>query len=123
MFRRYLAIGLVILVPSTLAAQRPVHTDSGFSAERLQRIGQFMDRRIAANDISGAVALVAHRGSIVYLEARGLMDLATNKTDGEGHCVLDCVYDQADYGDGHLDVDVRGETHLERSSEPFHSRI
>jgi len=55
------------------------HADGTISAERLQRIGQLIDRRIAANDIAGAVTLVAQRGQIVHFEARGLMDLESRK--------------------------------------------
>jgi len=55
------------------------HADGTISAERLQRIGQLIDRRIAAKDISGAVTLVAQGGHVVHFEARGLMDLESRK--------------------------------------------
>src|SRR5258705_1102974 len=56
------------------------YTGGSISAERLQRIGQLIDRRIAANDIAGAVTLVAQRGQIVQFEARGLMDIESHKS-------------------------------------------
>ena len=55
------------------------YTGGSLSAERLQRIGQLIDRRIAANDIAGGVTLVAQRGQIVHFEARGLMDIDSHK--------------------------------------------
>jgi CubicO group peptidase (beta-lactamase class C family) len=55
------------------------HADGTISAERLQRIGQLIDRRTAAKDISGAVTLVALGGHVVHFEARGLMDIESGK--------------------------------------------
>jgi CubicO group peptidase (beta-lactamase class C family) len=51
----------------------------GFSSERLQRINETVQRHIAANRISGAVALVARKGRVVYFEATGLMDIKAKK--------------------------------------------
>src|SRR5690606_18725047 len=47
--------------------------------ERLGRIGELVDRHIAARDISGAVTLVAKNGRIAHLEAHGSADIATGK--------------------------------------------
>ena len=77
MLRRYLVIGLLLLISGGLSAQTADPNASGLSAERLQRIGQMIDRHIAAKDIPGAVTLVARHGQIVHLEARGLADLET----------------------------------------------
>ena len=49
--------------------------DVGVSSERLQRISQMIQRRIAAGDMTGAVAIVARKGKIVHLVAQGVMDL------------------------------------------------
>ena len=38
-----------------------------------------LQRRIAAGEMSGAVAVVARKGKIVHLEAQGVMDLDTKK--------------------------------------------
>lgn len=64
--------------PSTPSSERP-YPSGNISSERVQRIGQLIDRRIAAKDISGAVTLVARRARIVHFEARGLMDIESKK--------------------------------------------
>jgi CubicO group peptidase (beta-lactamase class C family) len=51
----------------------------GVSSGRLRRINDMVRRHINANRISGAVTLVARRGSVVHFEAQGLMDLETKK--------------------------------------------
>ena len=51
----------------------------GMSSERLLRIEQMLDRRIAKGEMSGAVAIVARKGKVVYLTARGVMDLETRQ--------------------------------------------
>ena len=53
--------------------------DSGVSAERLKRIGELVQRHIAAGSFSGAVTLVSRNGHVVQNEAYGLMDLETKK--------------------------------------------
>jgi CubicO group peptidase (beta-lactamase class C family) len=64
---------------AAVASAARTHTVGTISAERLQRIGQLIDRRIAAKDISGAVTLVAQKGQIVHFDARGLMDIESQK--------------------------------------------
>ncbi len=51
----------------------------GLSSERLQRVHELVERTIAAGEVSGAVALVARNGQIAYLEAQGVMDLASKR--------------------------------------------
>jgi CubicO group peptidase (beta-lactamase class C family) len=53
--------------------------DVGFSAERLKRVGELMQRYIAAKAFPGAVTLVARNGRIAHFEAHGQMDLETRK--------------------------------------------
>jgi CubicO group peptidase (beta-lactamase class C family) len=53
--------------------------EAGMSTERLQRIHQAMERHIDAEEISGAVTLVARHGKIVHFQAHGLMDLESKK--------------------------------------------
>ena len=70
---------LVVLAAATLSLTAAVTTarpeDVGLSAERLQRINQFVQRYIDAKEITGAVTLVARRGKIAHFEAQGLMDV------------------------------------------------
>jgi CubicO group peptidase (beta-lactamase class C family) len=51
----------------------------GFSAERLQRINDVIQRHIDAKHISGAVTLVARNGRVAHFEAHGLMDIESKK--------------------------------------------
>jgi len=54
--------------------------DVGMSSERLQRIDQMLERRIAKGEITGAVAIVARKGKVVHLTAKGVMDLETKQS-------------------------------------------
>lgn len=47
----------------------------GLSSARLARIGPAMDRYIEKNLISGSVTLVARKGKVAHLEARGLKNV------------------------------------------------
>ncbi|HVS54150.1 MAG TPA: serine hydrolase domain-containing protein [Opitutaceae bacterium] len=51
----------------------------GMSAERLARIGTFVERLQAENKIAGAVTVVARRGQLVNFEAHGFADLETKR--------------------------------------------
>ena len=53
--------------------------DAGLSSARLQRVGELVQRHLAAGSFSGAVTLVARNGRIVHHEAYGLMDLEAKK--------------------------------------------
>jgi CubicO group peptidase (beta-lactamase class C family) len=68
---------LPLAAASSVATAKP--EDVGISSERLQHLSQMIQRRIAAGEISGAVAIVARKGKIVHLEAQGVMDLDTKK--------------------------------------------
>jgi CubicO group peptidase (beta-lactamase class C family) len=70
-------IVLTCAVAWPLARTTPIAKpeDVGFSAERLQRINQLVQRHIDAKTFSGAVTLVARQGRIAHFEALGLMDL------------------------------------------------
>lgn len=52
---------------------------NGFSAERLQKIDKLIQQYIDSNWISGAIALVAKDGNIVYHKAIGYDDKQNNK--------------------------------------------
>lgn len=60
-------------------AQGVAPAQAGFVAERLQRIDQFIDRKMAAGEVSGGVTLVARNGRIVHLKAQGVADLESRR--------------------------------------------
>lgn len=53
--------------------------DVGISTERLQRVREMVLRKVQANDLPGAVTIVARRGKVVHHEANGVMDLESKK--------------------------------------------
>ncbi len=71
-----LVLVALLAVPAA-RAQVPVGKpdDVGLSAKRLQRIGEMIERAIDADQISGAVTVVARRGHLAHFEAHGLMDV------------------------------------------------
>ena len=78
---------LVLCVALLTALALPVGTassvgkpeDVGLSSERLQRVAQMIQRRIAAGDLAGAVVAVARKGRLAYVNAQGVMDLETKQ--------------------------------------------
>ena len=76
---------LIVLLLTVLA--RPVGTatsvakpeDVGLSSERLQRVTQMIQQRIAAGDLAGAVTIVARKGRVAYLNSQGVMDLESKQ--------------------------------------------
>jgi CubicO group peptidase (beta-lactamase class C family) len=64
-------------LPAATSIAKP--EEVGLSSTRLGRIGEMVQRRMRANDMSGAVTLVARRGRIAHLEPRGLMDREAKK--------------------------------------------
>jgi CubicO group peptidase (beta-lactamase class C family) len=66
----------VVLSGSAMAdapSARP--EEVGLSGERLERVGELVERHIEAGSFTGAVTLVARDGHIAHLEAQGLMNL------------------------------------------------
>ncbi len=78
LFRTFVA-GALLMQVALSSAQTASPESVGLSSERLGRINDLVQAHIAKGDISGAVTLVARHGKIVYLEAQGVMDLASNK--------------------------------------------
>jgi CubicO group peptidase (beta-lactamase class C family) len=72
-----LAFSLSALIAANLPSSKP--EDVGMSSERLQRITQMMEKRVAAGDFVGAAAIVARKGKIVYQAGVGVMDLESKK--------------------------------------------
>lgn len=57
----------------------PTPEDVGLSSDRLDRIGNVIEKCIAEDRIAGAVTIVARHGKIAYFEAFGMMDKETKK--------------------------------------------
>jgi CubicO group peptidase (beta-lactamase class C family) len=82
MTRLVQSLVFVIVLAMPLAAAPPSVTrpeDVGLSSERLQRITQMIERRIAGGDLAGAVTIVARRGRVAHLAAQGVMDLESKQ--------------------------------------------
>ena len=81
MKRVLVASALSVMSLVAVIASSPVMKpeDVGLSSERLQRITQMIQRRIASGDIAGAVTVVARRGRIAHVAAQGVMDLQTKQ--------------------------------------------
>ena len=74
------ALSLALLAfPLTAASTKAKPEEVGLSSERLPRVHAAIQRHIAAGDISGAVTLVARKGRLAYLEAQGVMDIASKQ--------------------------------------------
>ena len=65
--------------PMTAATSTARPEDVGLSSDRLKRVGELMQREIAAKKFAGAVTLVARNGRIAHFETHGLMDLESKK--------------------------------------------
>jgi len=72
-------LSAALLLPLAAATPTARPEEVGFSAERLHRINDLVQRHIAAGTFSGAVTLVARQGRIAHFEARGLMDIESRK--------------------------------------------
>src|SRR5580658_5802135 len=69
----------LLAFPLGAASTKAKPEDVGLSSDRLPRIHAAIQRHIDAGDISGAVTLVGRKGHLAYLEAQGLMDIASKK--------------------------------------------
>lgn len=74
-----LLCALLAVAPLALAADAVEPRSVGLSAERLERVDELIARAIAAQEIAGAVTLVARYGRIAHLEAHGVMDLGSKR--------------------------------------------
>ncbi len=75
----FLALIALCLTPVSAAAPTARPEDVGLSTERLKRIGELMQRHIAAKTFTGAVTLVARNGRIAHFETHGVMDVEAHK--------------------------------------------
>jgi CubicO group peptidase (beta-lactamase class C family) len=69
----------LLVFPLGAASTKAKPEEVGLSSDRLPRIQAAIQRHIDAGDISGAVTLVGRKGHLAYLEAQGLMDIASKK--------------------------------------------
>lgn len=65
------------LVAASIPSAKP--EEVGLSSERLGRMHEAVQRHIDAQNICGAVTIVARRGRIAHFEAHGVMDLESKK--------------------------------------------
>jgi CubicO group peptidase (beta-lactamase class C family) len=82
MMKSVAAVSLLLALlafPLGAASTKAKPEEVGLSSDRLPRIHAAIQRHIDSGDISGAVTLVGRKGHLAYLEAQGLMDLATKK--------------------------------------------
>ena len=74
-----LAILVFLALPVGTATTVSKPEEVGLSSERLQRLAQMIQRRIAAGDLAGAVVAIARKGRVAYVNAQGVMDLETKQ--------------------------------------------
>jgi CubicO group peptidase (beta-lactamase class C family) len=74
----------VLTWPALTASPTAKPEDVGLSSERLHRINQMIERRIAAGDLAGAVTVVARQGKVVHQAAQGVMDLDSKQAMAPG---------------------------------------
>jgi CubicO group peptidase (beta-lactamase class C family) len=67
----------VVVNAATLPVAKP--EEVGFSADRLKRVGEAVQRHLTSRNVAGAVTLVARRGKIAHFEAHGMQDIAAKK--------------------------------------------
>jgi CubicO group peptidase (beta-lactamase class C family) len=73
-----------LTLPALTASPTAKPEEVGLSSERLNRINQLIERRIAAGDIAGAVTIVARKGKVVHHAAQGVMDLQSKQPMASG---------------------------------------
>ena len=77
--RLALLVAALLAIPAAARQQIPRVSPqaAGLSSERLREATELLNRYVAEQRIAGAVAAVARRGQIGYLEAVGVQDLQT----------------------------------------------
>jgi CubicO group peptidase (beta-lactamase class C family) len=74
-----LLLTILVLPVSTASSPTAKPEEVGMSSERLARVSEMIERRIAAGDIAGAVTIVARRGKVVHHVPQGVMDLQSRQ--------------------------------------------
>src|SRR5688572_13761404 len=70
-----LLLVLTLMPVATASGPSAKPEQVGLSSERLQRVSEMLQRRIAAGDLAGAVVAVARKGKVAHLSAQGVVDL------------------------------------------------
>ncbi|HUQ51292.1 MAG TPA: serine hydrolase domain-containing protein [Gammaproteobacteria bacterium] len=72
------AVGAALTFVSFARVEAATNPEAvGLARERLERIDAMIERRIAAGDLTGAVAIVARRGQVAHVAIHGTMDSDT----------------------------------------------
>ncbi len=74
-----IALLMISTLPVRAAVPEAKPEDVGMGRERLMRIHETMQRQMDANQIAGAVTLVARKGKVAHVEAHGIFDLESKK--------------------------------------------
>jgi CubicO group peptidase (beta-lactamase class C family) len=72
---------LTVLALTVVTASTPTAKpeEVGLSSQRLQRISTMIQRHIDAGELAGAVTVVARKGRVAHVDARGVMDLQSRQ--------------------------------------------
>ncbi|MFZ9510668.1 MAG: serine hydrolase domain-containing protein, partial [Burkholderiaceae bacterium] len=76
------ALLLPLALCAGMASAQPLPSakpeEVGLSAERLARVGQWLQAEIDAKRVPGTVVMVVRQGKVAYLDVRGRQDPATS---------------------------------------------
>src|SRR3982074_506798 len=82
--RSFVASALALLLAADVAgwpaagtAESPSAASSGFSPDKLRRVGDYIRNEIATGKIPGAILLIQQHGQPVYFENFGVRDVPT----------------------------------------------
>jgi CubicO group peptidase (beta-lactamase class C family) len=70
-----LLLVLTLMPVATASGPSAKPEQVGLSSERLQRVADMLQRRIAAGDLAGAVVAIARKGKVAHVSAQGVADL------------------------------------------------
>ena len=116
----FLVLAVLALTVVTASSPTVKPEEVGLSSERLQRISQMIQRRIAAGDVAGAVTVVARKGKVAHLFRAGCDGPGIEAADHAGEHVPDRIDDQAGRRRGDHDDGRRRQAAAERSDLALH---
>jgi CubicO group peptidase (beta-lactamase class C family) len=70
-------LGAIAAAPISAHVETPLVVASGFSQERLKRVGDYFRNEVTTGKIPGAVVLIRQHGRPVFFESFGMRDVAT----------------------------------------------